>query len=144
MVMLIPLHGCVPDTSSTVSLLIQTVGGTYDMCWVTYWQTVVKGVAGGRLMCPGVDCYAPSGAQGSPTWTMCSHSRPRQGQGRRSGALLVSRDQRSTTKYGVTTRSSPAPERDCFRVLWGREERGEGVGRYSSQLGLEPGMDTAT
>jgi hypothetical protein len=47
-------------------------------------------------------------------------------------------------KYGVTTRSSPAPERDCFRVLWGREERGEGVGRYSSRLGLEPGMDTAT
>jgi hypothetical protein len=54
------------------------------------------------------------------------------------------RDQRSSTKYGATTRSSLAPKRDHFRVLWGRDERGEGMGYYLSQLGLEPGMDTVT
>ena len=111
------------------------------------WESISRGTetVSARVTFEKPDlCYTPSGAQGSPMWMTCSHSRQRWGQGCRSRALLVSRDQRSTTKYGATTRSSPAPKHDCFRVLWGRDERGEGVGCYSSRLGLAPGMDTAT
>jgi hypothetical protein len=60
-----------------------------------------------------------------------------QGRGQGTGDTGVElywlcRDQRSTPKYGVTTRSSPAPEHDRFRVLKGREERGEGMGYFTS------------
>jgi hypothetical protein len=70
-------------------------------------------------------------------WMMCGYTRQRQGTGD-TGAELnwLCRDQRSTTKYGATTRSSPAPKRDCFRVLKGRDERGEGMGYFTSRLGL--------
>jgi hypothetical protein len=45
---------------------------------------------------------------------------------------------------GGDTRSSPHPSVVALGCLDEGDERGEGQGRYSSQLGLRPGTDAAT
>jgi hypothetical protein len=62
-------------------------------------------------------CYAPSGAQGSPTWMTCSHARQRDRVSTGAELDRVCSGQRPTMRQGTTTRSSPAPEHDHFRVL---------------------------
>jgi len=76
-------------------------------------------------------CNAPSGALGSPTWMREVTQGNSEGSGVQGGYV----EHRGLLRDWDNTRSSPHPSMVALGCLDGGDERGEGQGCYSSQLG---------
>jgi hypothetical protein len=108
--------------------------------WVQCWVSMgARGAAKVTVWKPNL-CNAPSGALGSPTWTREVTQGNSEGSGVQGGYV----EHRGLLCDWDNTRSSLHPSVVTLGCLDGGDERGEGQGCYSSQLGQRPGTDTTS